>query len=75
MWQKISHMIIEISSWPCIEKNDVDSVITALARFKYLSWDSRFNQNLDLNLIRDFWLSGRNQQKTYSWQKILVVKK
>jgi FkbM family methyltransferase len=63
LWAAVDYAVIEIWAIPKLNKPLIEKACIKLSKFNYLSWDYNFNEIIDIEEVRDFWMSETNQQR------------
>jgi FkbM family methyltransferase len=71
VWKNVESAIIEILAGPNVIETDVDHLLNMWQHFDFISFQSSSNQNINLNQVKEFWLSKSNSTRNLFLGKML----
>ena len=63
LWVAVDYAVIEVWAIPKLSKPLIKKACSKLSKFNQLSWEPNFSKVVEINTVRDFWMSETNQQR------------
>jgi FkbM family methyltransferase len=61
LWVAVDYAVIEVWAVPKLSKPLIEMACSKLSKFNQLSWEPDFSKVIEVNTVRDFWMSETNQ--------------